>query len=429
MLYPYIYTRTKYHDFRLVTSKSICAIPEYIKQIFHDVACTMINVDDKQLREPSWALVRKDGYTLWGMAILNEFLSEKNQDKTGRPVRGFFGFISDNQISSLPYSISYFKEIYKTYVMPIWDSPLQSNQVDCLLPTISGDEFITKSTLLSRNINVELETCRIFPYGSDCKGLTEAVFASFEDCSIAINIHKKSRCIEFGKDKLSFMNVVGASDSGIRNEQDIKVYVKEEPVIVKPDPVNDKSSNFEASISSQCGNPTIGDDTFCPECKDKQRNQKYLEYGLYGFFIIISLVFILKGSSIWESIFSPMNNTEIENHGYQSNELKEIDGYKNAPFLTTGKPEFNIEDADLDQFFTIQYKSSSPIQKAQLSDAWIHIITPAHQYSISGNIEFACEPLDQGSRDGAIELINADGEKCIIQIHQTTSNQDKHDTN
>lgn len=423
MLYPLIYTRTKYHDYRIVTSKSLAGLPHSVVQIFTEVARTMIDAENNQLEEPSWALVKKNCYTLWGMSVLNDVLGDENKDKYNRPVRGFFGVISDNPTNNLPYSISYFKEIYKEYVMPIWDSPEQTEQVNSSLPSFSGDEFITKSSLLNNDINLEFGRCRIFPFGSNCKGLIEAVFASFEDCSIATNIHKKSRCIEFGKDKLSFMNVVGASDSGIRDIQDIKVHVKETPIKITENPFEEDPKPVEENTCAQCGNLILGDETLCPECKKKQQNKKFLKYGLYGFITLVCAVLILKGPSIWEAILSPKHTHDIVNFEDKSGTYEGEHGYKLDPFLKTNKREFNIQDADLDQPFEIQYQSSSILKKVQPSNGWIRILTPQNQYSQTGDITFVCEPLNAGARDGEIRLVNGEGTELSILIHQTISNQ------
>ena len=425
MLYPIIYTRTKYHDYRIVTSTSLAGLPHSVVQMCTEVARTMIDAENDQLKEPSWALVKKNRYTLWGIAILNDVLGDDNKDKYNRPVRGFFGFISDTSVSKLPYSISYFKETYRTYVMPIWDSREQTEQISCQLPTISGYEFITKSTLLNLDINIELGVSRIFPHGSDCKGLIEAVFASFVDCSIATNIHKKSQCIEFGKDKLSFMNVVMSPSSNVMSKKDIKVYVKETPssteTFVNPDKEDPKP--FEDSTCPKCGKPTVADDTLCPECMGKEQNKRYLKYGLYGFFTVVCLLLILKGPSIWESILSPKHTHEIVNYEDKSETSEWRHGYNADPFLNTRKSIFNIQDANLDHIFGIQYHSSSNIKMVEPSEEWIRIITPKEKYSQSGVITFVCEPISKGVRDGEIKLVNEEGKDISIKVHQTVTNQ------
>lgn len=423
MMLPFIYTGTRNHDFRVVTSKMLKDVPHAVELVFGEVARAMIDADDSQLAEPSWALVKTDGYILWGMSVLNKVLGDKCLDDDKRPVRGFFGVIAGSSTNKLPYSISFFKELYATYVTPIWDTHEQTEQVSCPLPSISGDEFITKSSLLNNDINVELGKCRIFPYGSDCKGLIEAAFASFEDCSIATNIHKKSRCIEFGKDKLSFMNVVGASDSGIRGTQDIKVYVKETPIKITENPFEDDPKPVEENTCTQCGSLIFGDETLCPECKKKQQNKKLLKYGLYGFITLVCAVLILKGPSIWEAILSPKHTHEFVKHEEVIETSEGQNGDKTDSFLKTRKPEFNIQDANFDQPFEIQYQSSSTIKKVQPTERWIHILTPPNKYSQKGIITFVCEPLNQGERDGQIKLVNEEGNELSITIHQSTTNQ------
>lgn len=423
MMLPFIYTGTRNHDFRVVTSKMLKDVPRAVELRFEEVARTMIDADDSQLVEPSWTLVKIDGYVLWGMSVLNTIIGDKCLDDDKRPVRGFFGFISDASISRLPYSIAYFKELYATYVTPIWDTYEQTEQINCQIPPIYSDEFITKSSLLKDDINVDLGRCLIFPYGSDCKGLIEAVFSSFEDCSIATNIHKKSRCIEFGKDKLSFMNVVGASDSGIRGIQDIKVYVKKEPIMINGDPDKEDVNLVEGSSCTQCGKPVFGDDVMCSECKDKSQKEKHLKYGLYGFIAIVCLVLIFKGPSIWEAILSPKHAHEFVDHKDEIESPETSYVNKTNSFLRTRKSEFPIQDADIDQPFYIQYQSSSNLSEVQPSEGWIQILTLKDEYSREGVIKFVCEKLNQGARDGKIRLINEEGEVVYIKIHQTISNQ------
>lgn len=423
MLYPFIYTRTKYHDYRVVTSKAQAGVPHSVVELFTEVARTMIDAENEQLEKPSWALVKKEGYTLWGMAILNETLSgknsDKNKDKTRRPVRGFFGFISDTSISKLPYDISFFKELYATYVSPIWDSYEQLEQISCQLPSMSGGEFITKSSMLHNEINVDSGVARIIPYGSDCKGLIEAVFSYVKECSIATNVHRKSQCIEFGKDRMSFMNVVGASDSGIRDKKDIKVYVKKEPVIVHEDQVKDDSKPFEESIFTGCGDPLFGEGDPGAECKDEKKGNRYLKYGLYGFIAIVCLLLIFNGPSIWEAILTPNHTHENVEHEEEIETTERGQVYKTDPFLKTVKSEFNIQDVEFGQRFEIQYYSSSVLKEVQPSEGWIHILPPRILYSQTGVITFVCDPLGHAARDGQIRLVNEEGEESSITIHQS----------
>lgn len=300
MIYPFIYTGTRRYDFRVVTSQMLKGLPPSIEQLFTEIARTMIDADDSQLIEPSWTLVKKDGYILWGMAVLNKVLGDKYQDKDKRPVRGFFGFISDDQITKLPLSISYFKEIYNTYVFPIWDSFEQTEQIVCQIPSISGFDFIEKSSRLSNEINTERNICRIFPNHIESKGLIEAVFASSEDCSIATNIHRRKQCIEFGEGKLSFANAVMSSDSNSKNIEDIKVFVdKENSVIIQDTPLEENSDITDKSFG---GKVTYESGKICHECVNRQQNKKYFKYCIYGFMVLICLLFAIKELNIWEKV-------------------------------------------------------------------------------------------------------------------------------
>lgn len=220
---PLIYTATRLHDFRCVTSKSMAGVPDHIQEFFTAVAHTMIDTTNRELEEPSWVLVKKDGYTLWGMASLNKALGEKCDDRDMRPARGFFGFVSDSSLSRLPYGPDYFKELYAVYVDPIWESFDPTRQIVAGMPAIVSSEFIDKSSLLANKINTDSAICRLFPSSADSKGLLAAVLDYDGDCSIAVNVHRSAQSVEFGPDKDSFANAVMSPSAGIAAVADVKV--------------------------------------------------------------------------------------------------------------------------------------------------------------------------------------------------------------
>lgn len=422
MIYPFIYTGTRYIDFRIVTSQLLTNIPGSVIRLFNEVACAMINADNSQLETPSWVLVKKSGYILWGIATLNRVLGEKCLDDDKRPVRGFFGFISDNQITSLPYGISYFKDLYEIYVVPIWDSYGQTEQVSAKMPAISGLDFIEKSSRLNNEINVEDSICRIFPSAVESKLLIEAVFTASCDCSIATNIHKKKQCVEFSKDKISFANVVMSSDSNLKDIEDIKVFVRKE----KTDVVTDLSGGNNITTTGQkhcplCGRPISQYEDECTACKNHQRKKKHLKYGLYGFMAIICLLLMFNGNTIWEKILSSKHSQgTVYNEEYKQ---KGQEGKINTPssFLITTKQKVNVSDVNPDDIFKIAYESSSLITQVVPTENWISIMTSPQQFSENGIIEFTCDPLLQGRREGAICLTNDEGIKITIPIYQTVS--------
>lgn len=421
MIYPFIYTRTKYHDYRVVSSKSLGGLHRSFVHLATEIARTLIDVENKKLDDPSWTLVKKDGYILWGMAVVNKALGNLSQDKEKRPVRGFFGFISDNQISRLPYGVSYFKELYEKYVIPIWDSYEQTEQVMANMPAISGLDFIEKSSRLNNEINVEDSICRIFPSAVESKLLIEDVFAASCDCSIATNIHGKKQVVEFGKDRISFANAVISSDSSLKGSEDIKVFVLKERSAV----ITDLSNGNNIVTAGQkhcplCGSPIFQSENVCSTCKNHQRKKKHLKYGLYVFMAIICLMLMFNGNSIWEKILSPKHQQEKVYN--EEDKQKGQEGRINTPssFLTTTKQKVNVSDAK-DDIFKFAYESSSLITQVEPTDNWIRIMTSPQQFSEKGIIEFTCDPLLQGRREGAICITNDEGIKTIIPIYQTVS--------
>lgn len=422
MIYPYIYTGTRYYDFRVVTSQMLRPVPLSVGQFFTEVACAMIKAENSQLIAPSWALVKKEGYILWGIAILNNVLGNQSYDDDARPVRGFFGFISDTPISRLPYDISYFKTLYATYVAPIWDSHIQTQEIVKQMPPISGVDFIEKSSRLNEELNFENDICRIFPSSYDSKTLVEAAFSSLSDCSIACNVHSKKQCVEFGTDKISFNNAVVAPDLKISKIDDVRVFVPEEtPVDIHEKRIDDDIIDNEESFCSICGRPVNENENVCQDCVKKQRNKKYVTYGLYGFMAIICLLLMFNGNSIWEKILSPKHQQEKVYN--EEDKQKGQEGRINTPssFLTTTKQKVNVSDANPDDIFKFAYESSSLITQVEPTDNWIRIMTSPQQFSEKGIIEFTCDPLLQGRREGAICITNDEGIKTIIPIYQTVS--------
>ena len=296
-----------YYDFRVVTSKSLTGVPRTIVHLATDIARTLIDAENNQLEEPTWVLVKKDGFLLWGMSALNKVLGEPNQDKEKRPTRGFFGFITDSNIAKLPYSISYFKRLYETYVVPIWDSYEQLYQIIGNAPEISGSDFIEKSSRLNDEINTDDCICRIFPSSSECKSLIEAVFSYNGDCSIATNVHRKRQCVEFGKDNISFTNAVMSSDSGQKALEDVTVFVPHEipkvTDIANDTPLENHSNDIQNNpVCPICGSSVYNYGDICANCKNEQRNKKFMKYGLYGFLALICLLLYLKGPGIWKVV-------------------------------------------------------------------------------------------------------------------------------
>lgn len=432
MSLPFIYTRTRNHDYRLVTSKSLEDVSSQFKNLATEVARTMIDASDKQLDKPSWVLIKKDGYVLWGISVINKALSDMSHDKCERPVRGFFGFISDDHIDKLPYDISYFVELYRTYVLPIWDSYDQLEQIIRPIPPLKGNDFIEKASQLSDEININETTCRIFPYRPEIRVLIEAVFSSTHDCSIAINIHKTEQCVKFGDDKMSFMNAVMSDDSVIKTIKDLVVFVQ--PMEEKSSSDNSVPPSAESSNHTIAPLPTAFPVHNAPICignqlnrnhRSKSKVKKYIKYGLYGFLVLICLAVFVKESGLLEKFllhFPAIEKTVTNKGSGKSAILHEV-----TPFLNTSIPDFFIHDETKEDVFRINYESSSSIDLVEASNNWIRIISSCKDLAKSGIIEFACEFLPS-VREMALSHYSIKKVKKVILVHQKTYDDPKNES-
>ena len=122
----FVYTRTKNVDYQVLISPTEDLCPKSTRKHFLSQARGTINVElyDDPFTEPRWLLSRKGNLLLWGIGIQNKDLNEDfYKDFTGRPVRGFFGIVLNlsEQEAALPFDLSFFRKIYLTYIVPIWD--------------------------------------------------------------------------------------------------------------------------------------------------------------------------------------------------------------------------------------------------------------------------------------------------------------------
>lgn len=410
MLYPFIYTATKYCDFRLVTSNSLIPIPQSIVRLFETVARTVIDAENDQLKAPNWVLMKKDGFILWGMGISNTILSKINQDKNKRPTRGFFGFVSDSPVGTLPYSISYFRELYRLYVLPIWDSYDHTEQICCEVPDKWNDETVTKNPKLISDINVERSICRVFPYRINGKELIEAVLASPQDSSIGTNVHQNSSCIGNEELTLLLLNIVMSKGVPLGKREDIKRNSKDEkeeqPSIQGQELANSPDSRTIPAYGMQ--NQQKGKVLSKVASRDSHSNSKiYLKYGIYCCIIIICLVAIVEGPRIWSWLLPEAS----------SQEGTPMIGDNIRPNLSFFPSEVDISQSSQGDLFTIQYKSSSKIIKVTVSEPWLRLRTIPSEYKKTGKLVFDCTSIPSTSLKGLITVENEEGIIGNIPIH------------
>lgn len=418
MIYPFIYTRTKYHDFRVVTYNQVSKLPnEYIIQC-RSIACAAINASTTQLSTPTWILVKNKELILWGIACSNSLLGHKSDDEESRPVRGFFGIIIKGKCGSLPFGMSFFKQLYDQYVTPIWEALSSSKEVSAPFDIAFGEDII-HAAKAENEINYDTTKSAIFPWRNNFRGLFETILSDKGNNSLAVNIHDRCQAI-FGN--FSFMNVIMSHDSN----QKIVEYI---PIKGRVD----KSQPDKSNLNNQfyCYEEDANSGTQCEELSspsenhlnpnEKLLNKCYLKYGVYIFLVLICLLFVVKGPSIWEKILLSKQPQEKEFNCDRSDIFPYENVNKPSPFLITRKPMLNVSDVEPGEVYEINYESSSKITRVSTSDSWIRIITPLHQLPQSGIIKIIFTPLANGERKGAIYVYNKEGKKLIVPVSQTTS--------
>lgn len=299
MIYPFIYTRTKYHDYRVVTSDLLKGLSATVIKTGIDVARAMIDADNSQLESPSWVLFRKSSCTLWGMAIVNKSLGSKYMDKCNRPVRGFFGLIFDEKVDSLPYDTVFFKQLYNLYVAPIWESLQQDAQVNTALTNLNYNvgRVITPTARLCDEINTHGGRSRLFSANHDSTFLIEMVLSSSSDISIATNIHNRSQGIAFGRSRNSFNNIVMSEESALNEIIDVEI-----------DTESDAQTEHDNTFETQSAK-TVEGQLLEKASAGISPVRKYI---LYGCTVIIMLMLIAIGICVFKSKRAPAAKDNIE---------------------------------------------------------------------------------------------------------------------
>lgn len=144
----FFYTRIKNVDYQAIISPPEDICPKSARKMFLTQARGIINVEqyDDPLTEPRWLYSKIDNLLLWGVGILNKELNDDVfKDFAGRPVRGFFGIIIDvtKQDPTLPFDLNFFKQLYSSYIIPIWE--------------LEFDAF--KKSSVTADFDIDLFTC------------------------------------------------------------------------------------------------------------------------------------------------------------------------------------------------------------------------------------------------------------------------------
>ena len=363
MIYPFIYTRTKYHDYRLITSQSLQVIHgEFVEKSLILVR-TAIDAKNEQLKQPSWVLIKTNDYILWGISCLNETIATQSYDKVGRQVRGFFGIVADASLDQLPFGLSFYKKLYQTYVSPVWDSVSIMDEITGLVTIPLGSDLVVK-TQTSVEVNESSVLCRLFPAVSNPKPYIESVFSSGGYNSIVTNIHSRSQFLLEGIQSFPILNMIMDIDSNqfeIENVQTGDLVNNADDL--RPESDNDFATSDKSELSS---NDTMLSDSYYP----KTKRVSVQRICFHVFMLIICALLFIKGVDIWEIILPIVGNKET---GSQvQNSMGYAEGRIEQPYFELSKPCLMIHDAKLGGVFQVSYKSNAPIYVIK-TPKWLNI--------------------------------------------------------
>ena len=156
--YYFIYTRSLNQDYQAMYFPSEEQCPRVVLYEFMNLARGAINTDSYslQLDRPVWLLAQLNGYTLWGMGILNKFLNpEYANDRVGSQIRGFYGLIYKGRPQSIPYDIMFFKHIYDLLIVPNWNA----DAYHCFHEGVVCDvDYFQYTTITAEDNDISLNT-------------------------------------------------------------------------------------------------------------------------------------------------------------------------------------------------------------------------------------------------------------------------------
>lgn len=195
----FVYTRTKNVDYQAIISPTEEFCPKSTRKLFLAQARGVINIelyDDPFGEEPRWLLSKKNNLLLWGIGIQNKMLNEEiYKDFAGRPVRGFFGIIIDlsNQDKLIPYDINFFKEIYLNYIVPIWDTEVDSYKKSCINLDFNPEQYKCIKTNSNSNVSLNYDINKTLILGNvDLVDVLSSALSSTKDISIVSGFSSKA---------------------------------------------------------------------------------------------------------------------------------------------------------------------------------------------------------------------------------------------
>lgn len=187
--YAFVYSRTKNHDYRVLSDLSDSVCPNNIRNCFANRIEGFV-INGAGLESPQWLLIKEKGYVLWGVACMNEMLDPVfSKDKFPRALRGFTGYVIPNYSEEpLANDIIVFREIFKKVMAPIFDSYIQKQSKDVWVDVSNTSAFIYPRPFNSSLLNTDHHQCRVFPSSVDAESLVASCLSCPNNISIAINV-------------------------------------------------------------------------------------------------------------------------------------------------------------------------------------------------------------------------------------------------
>lgn len=303
---PFVYTRTKYFDYQVITSSLLTHLPLDVKTFFIDVSRRLIDVENECLMTPTCFLIRHRGYLFWGIAVMNSYLGDNNRDKSGRPVRGVFAMISEKPLKRITYSQSWFRSLYKMTVDCVWESLTQEELSDIEFSGDMGNEDMLVANE-SISINTVPGAVRFFPHEYDATSILTSALAKDSDISVVTNAQSRSQCIGIGKTDFCFMNAVLAGEVDIDNIENITYNVNKN--------VNNRHEKY--NIEAQTDENPQSDNT--EETPDSIYSlTKIMVWIMVGITVIMGILYVCltwsHGGEPSETVTREMNQSVEFNH-------------------------------------------------------------------------------------------------------------------
>jgi len=329
--YTYLYSRSYYinvsNDYSFLTL--IDELPADVKRSFNSKVRLLMS--DKVSYEfyltPTWLLVKEQNCLLWGMAVANCQLTEKDfcNDQLGRNLVCFCGVVFCNIDDSvrLPFSVNAFTSAFESFMSEHFRDYVQTTMRNVAFPFDGSLESIVCMPD-SRMLNTDKSVCRIFPYSTDRKRLVAESLSTSADISLVIDAAPE---LQLYNDSCVFVqnaiirNYEKAENIVVKKKEEHKEKPKERPRVSDSNDYDKDDKEIqhkeEECKCRICGKQTehVNEDGVCLDCEEKLKRKKTIRYFCIGFFVIVSVLCVIKY----------LHNETVENHsGREDRKTSEV---------------------------------------------------------------------------------------------------------